>query len=173
MIFEYLPLIVFGLGYYFYDIITATFALIIASLLVIPISWKKTGKIPYMHIFTALLLSLFGGITVFSGDTSFIKMKPTIASLIFAIVLFSVNFTNFNILKKMMNSVVSMNDNAWKKLSNNTVFYFLLCAMANEIIWRNFTETQWVKFKIFGLTGLYILFIIVHIPFFKKNAKLK
>ncbi|MFL2659840.1 MAG: inner membrane-spanning protein YciB [Alphaproteobacteria bacterium] len=173
MIFEYLPLIVFGLGYYFYDIVTATIALVMASLFVLPIIWKKTGKIPYTHIFTALLLSFFGGLTVFSGDTSFIKMKPTIASLIFAGILFSVNFTNFNALKKVFASSVLMNDEAWKKLCNNTVIYFLLCAVANEIVWRNFTETQWVQFKIFGLTGLNILFMFVHIPFFKKNAKLK
>ena len=173
MIFEYLPIVVFGLGYYFYDIITATIALIVASLFVIPIAWKKTDKIPYTHIFTALLLSLFGGLTVFSGDTSFIKMKPTIASLIFAFILLSVNFTNFNVLKKVMNSAISMNDKAWKKFSNNTVIYFLLCAVGNEIVWRNFTEIQWVQFKIFGLTGLYILFMIAHIPFFKKNAKIK
>ena len=173
MIFEYLPLIVFGSLYYFYDIIIATIGLIMASLIVIPISWQKTGKIPYMHIFTSLLLGFFGGITVFSGDTSFIKMKPTIASFLFAVVLLSVNFTNFNIMKKLMNSAIAMNDNSWKQLSNNTGIYFIFCAFANEIVWRNFTESQWVQFKVFGLTGLYILFIIIHISFFKKNAKFK
>ena len=173
MIFEYLPLIIFGLGYYFYDIIIATLALVVASLIVIPISWKKTGKPPYMHIFTAILLSVFGGLTIFSGDATFIKMKPTIASGIFAIVLLSVNFTNFNVIQKLLGSSINMNDKSWKVLSNNTGIYFLICAVLNEIVWRNFSESAWVQFKLFGLTGLYVLFIIIHIPFFKRNAKFK
>ncbi|MGB1360975.1 MAG: inner membrane-spanning protein YciB [Alphaproteobacteria bacterium] len=171
--FEYLPLIGFAAAYYMYDMITATIVLVALSLVVVPVAWKKTGKPPYTHIFTAVLLSIFGGLTVFSGDTTFIKMKPTIASGVFAIILFSSNITKLNVLKRVMGGFMTMSDKSWNTLSNNTGIYFMIVAILNELVWRNFTESQWVQFKVFGLTGLYVLFILVHIPFFKRNTKFK
>jgi intracellular septation protein len=66
-----------------------------------------------------------------------------------------------------------MSDTAWKKLTNRVVVYFIIVAVLNEIVWRTQSETFWVNFKIFGLTGGYVAFMILQIPFMKKHAILK
>ena len=168
---EHIPLIAFGITYYFQGLLSATAVLIAVSVVVIPMLWKKTGKAPMMHIVTTALLGVMGGATLFSGNPDFIKMKPTVASLLFAIILLGAIVLKKNALKPLLGTAFTMSDTAWNRLATHKAIFFILMAVANEYIWRNFTETQWVQFKLFGFSFGYILFMILHIPFFKKNAK--
>ncbi len=170
---EHIPLIAFGLTYYFKGLLPATAVIVVASIVVIPLLWKKTGEMPKMHIFTAILLGVMGGATLFSGNSDFIKMKPTVASIIFAGVIMISVILNRNVLKALLSNAIELPNRAWNTLAYNKVAFFVMMGAANEYVWRNFTESQWVQFKLFGFTLAYIVFMIVHIPFVKKNGRFK
>ena len=167
---EHIPLIAFGITYYLKGLLPATAVLIAVSLFVIPILWKKTGKAPTVHIFTTLLLGIMGGATLFSGDTYFIKMKPTVASFAFASILLGGLLLKKNPLKIMLGSAFSMSNNAWKVLSIRQAVFFIIMGLLNEYVWRHYTDGQWVQFKLFGFSGGYLLFMVSQIPFLKKHA---
>ena len=173
VMFEYLPLVVFGIVYIVKDLLTATAALIIVSIVSIPIIWKKTGKVPSMHIITTFLLTVMGGMTVFSGDTDFIKMKPTIVSLVFASILLGGSFFKIYPLQSLFSKVIEMNQRSWRIISFRTAVYFFIMAIANEYVWRTQTEAIWVNFKIFGLSLGYFAFLLSQLWFLKRNGTLK
>ncbi len=173
MIIEYIPLLLFVLAYFFKGMLFATAVLVITSLVVVPIMWIKNKKAPVMHILTAVLVGIFGGLTLFSGDVSFIKMKPTIASLVIAGILLGMHLYGKDPLKTIMGSAFNMEDKYWRILTLRAVGLFVVAAIANEIVWRAFSEQTWVWFKVFGLMGMNILFLIYHFPMLSRNMKNK
>lgn len=173
MIFEYIPLLAF-IGAYIYDgILTATAVLLVVSLVVVPIMWYKNGTPPMIHILTAVLVGVFGGLTLLSGDAMFIKVKPTIASLVLAGILVGMRFMGKDPLKSVMGTSIELPDTYWRILTYRVAGMFVLSAIANEIVWRNFTEETWVWFKVFGLMGMNIVFFLAHVPMIYKHGKIK
>ena len=173
MLFEYLPLLLFIGAYVYKGILFATAVLVLASLIVVPIMWVKNKKPPMMHIITAVLVSIFGGLTLLSGDVTFIKMKPTIASLVIAGLLLGMHIYGKDPLKAVLGKGFEMQDKYWRILTLRAVGLFVVAAVLNEIVWRNFSEQTWVSFKVFGIMGLNIAFLIYHLPMLTKNANIK
>ncbi len=171
MIIEYMPLLLFVIAYIFKGILFATGVLLLASLIVVPIMWHKNKKPPMMHILTAVLVGIFGGLTLLSGDATFIKMKPTIASLILAAILLGMHLRGKDPLKALLGGAFEMDDTYWRILTLRAVALFVVAAIANEIVWRSFSEQTWVWFKVFGLMGLNIAFLLYHLPMLTKNMK--
>jgi intracellular septation protein len=172
---DFLPLAIFFCIYKFSShpkpIIPATGYLIVATLVSLVIFYIYTKKIAKMPLFSAILLGLFGGLTIFSGNDLFIKMKPTLVNLIFAAILFFGYFTKRPLLKNIFDGAIQMETKHWLVLSLRWACFFLFLALLNELVWRNFDTDFWVKFKVFGMLPISFIFTISQIPYISKATK--
>ena len=163
-ILEYLPLILFFIIFKFADVYWATASLIVTSALQILYYIVKKKPVPKRNwIFFGLIL-IFGGLTIFFHDDTFLKWKVTIINTIFCVVLLLSNaFFNTNLIKQMLGDGLTLPDSVWNKLNTAWASFFLICAGLNLYVAFNFTLEQWVNFKVFGLTGLTFVFAIVSV----------
>ena len=157
------PLIAFFVAYGRAGIYWATGILMAATLLALVASWRILGKISPMPVITAVLVVIFGGLTFLFDDPRFIKMKPTMINLIFAGALVVGVYMGKSPLKVMLGEAFSLTEEGWRKLSYRWAVFFFVLAIANEVIWRNFSETAWVNFKVFGILPLTILFAVAQV----------
>lgn len=158
-----------GTEYEGFIVVTAAFVpLVIASTLLL---WRLTGKISPMQIFTAVLVTVFGGMTVWLNDPQFIKMKPTILYLMFAAILGFGIVTGRNLLKSALGEAMPLQDAGWAILTKRFCAFFAGLALANEVIWRTQTEETWVYFKTFGLPVLLIVFMVLQSGVFTRYAQ--
>ena len=165
---EYLPLVAFFVVYYKTDLITATKVLVAVTLITTALSFYMTKKIAMVPVVTAVILSFFGGLTIFFEDEMFIKIKPTVVQIVFAAILWGGLFFDKIFIKKLMGDGMKMPDEAWIKLTYRLAIFFLVCAGLNEFVWRTQSTDFWVSFKVFGLTGLTLVFFTSQIPLFNK-----
>ena len=108
-----------------------------------------------------------------TGNVTFIKIKPTILYLLFAVILFGGLAMNKGILKHVFGHGVFLTHNAWLLFSKRWGYFFIFLALLNEIVWRNFSESVWIKFKVFGTIPIIILFMICQLPFLSKHKTVK
>lgn len=142
-------------------IILATAVLIPATILQIAYTRWKTGKTETMHLVTLALVVLLGGATVILQNKEFIMWKPTVVNWLFAVAfLGSQWFMEKSFLQRMMEQAIDMPNSTWKKLNYAWVCFFIVSGFANIIVAYNFSENTWVNFKLFGMLGLTIAFII-------------
>ncbi|MDC3309750.1 septation protein IspZ [bacterium] len=147
-----------GTEYGGFIIVTAGFVpLMILSTLAL---WKLTGTLSKMQIFTVVLVTVFGGLSVWQNDTSFLQMQPTILYLLFAAILGFGLLRKQSYLQYMMGEMMPLQDRGWMILTQRMALLFLALAVLNEVIWRNMSEETWVYFKTFGLPmGIFSFFI--------------
>ena len=174
------PLILFFIGNYFLGILWGTGILVVATLISISISWLLDKKIPMMASFGCAAVVFFGLLTlIFDRDAAlqtnseigvflFIKIKPTVVSLIIGVGLISANFLGYNPLKSIMSSGIKLSPKGWQSLTRLWILMFVSMALANEIAWRNLTTDDWVSFKAFGIPILSIIFAVLSIPVIRK-----
>lgn len=142
-------------------IILATAVLIPATVLQILYTRWKTGNVEKMHLVTLALVVLMGGATVILQNKEFIMWKPTVVNWLFAAAfLGSQWFMEKSFLQRMMEQAVEMPDSTWKKLNYAWVIFFIVSGIINLLVAYNFSEDTWVNFKLFGMLGLTIVFII-------------
>ncbi|MGB1077474.1 MAG: inner membrane-spanning protein YciB [Bdellovibrionales bacterium] len=165
---EYLPLVAFFIVYWKSDLITATKVLIGVTLVTTAISFFIAKKVATMPLVTAGILGFFGGLTILFNDESFIKMKPTVVQIAFAAILWGGLFFNKIFVKAVMGQTMKMPDDVWITFTHRVCIFFLVCAGLNEIVWRTQTTDFWVNFKVFGLTGLTLVFFASQFPMFNK-----
>lgn len=165
------PLLVFFATYKYAGIMTATMALLTTSVASLVISYLIDGKFSTPLIISSVILMITGSITLMSGNTTFIKVKPTIVYLIFAVSLFVSNYFNKPLLKAALGQALKLKASAWRILSLRFAVYFIVMASLNEVIWRNLSEEIWVQFKVFGALPLTILFILSQMPFMIRNSE--
>lgn len=113
--------------------------------------WRLTGKLSAMQIMTLVLVTVFGGLTIFLNDERFFKMKPTMIYALFAGILGFGLLRGHSYLRVVMGEMMPMDHEGWMKLTLRMVCLFLALAIANEVIWRSLSTDTWVKFKTFGL----------------------
>lgn len=163
------PLLVFFICHKFYGLIAATAALMITTIISVIIVYYIEKKVPMMPLISAILLGIFGGLTIFSQNELFIKIKPTLINMLFAIILIGGVAFKKGFLKYLMGSAMNMSDKAWLTFSLRWGIFFIFLAIVNEIVWRNFDTDFWVKFKVFGMLPLSIGFMVTQMPFLMKN----
>jgi intracellular septation protein len=168
---EFAPLLVFFIAYKYYndDIMIATKYLMGFSILSMGISYIYTRKIPKPLLYSTLILLVLGSITLITKDITFIKMKPTIIYIIFAAALFGGIYFNKIFLKSLLGQQFPLQDGAWIILSKRFGYFFIFLALLNEVIWRNLSESIWIKFKVFGIIPILIIFIVSQSSFFNKH----
>ena len=161
---DYGPLAAFFLTYYKVDLFAATGALMAATVVALALSLIFERRVPTMPLVTAAVVGVFGGLTLWLQDETFIKMKPTIVQILFAAVLLGGLAFGRPLLKSVLGSAISMDEEGWRKLSARYAFFFLAMAGVNEAVWRTQSTDFWVTFKVFGLAGMTILFALTQIP---------
>lgn len=172
---DYCPLIIFIIVYKFSSapdpLVTATLYLLVSSFAALIIAYILTKKIAKTPLISAIILGIFGGLTLISGDDFFIKIKPTLINSLFSIILFYGYFTKRPLIKHLFGESLKMQDNAWLTLSLRWGLFFIFLAVLNELIWRNFPTDFWVNFKVFGVFPLSMIFTLSQVPFMIKNVQ--
>ncbi len=167
---EYAPLLLFFITNYFKGIMWGTAVLVLATAVALIYSWMRYRRIPMMALIGGVAVGLFGGLTLFFNDEFFIKIKPTVISLLFAFVLIGGQLFGRNMLKMLLGGQMQMQEQGWAKLSWIWSAMFISSAIANEIAWRTLSTDGWVTFKAFGLTGLSLVFAVASVPVMTKYA---
>ena len=165
------PLLIFFTIYYKSgnNLSAAIPPLIISTLVAVAIMYFVEKKVPYVPLIGAIVISLFGGLTLYFNNPIFIYMKPTIVNLIFAAILLISNLHfNKNYLKLFLQTAFQLNDEGWKKLNFRWAYFFIFLAILNEVVWRTQPETTWVNFKVWGMLPITIIFTAMQLPLINK-----
>ncbi len=167
---DYGPLVLFFAAYWLHGLMAATAAIIVASLIALALTWFYEHRVPMMPLVTAGVVTVFGGLTLWLQDETFIKMKPTIIQGICAAVLLGGLALGKPLLKPLLGKMMPpMTDAGWRGLTLRYGLFFIAMAVLNEIVWRTQTTDFWVNFKVFGLMALTIAFIMLQMPFMNRH----
>ena len=158
---EVIPLILFFIANAKYGIIVATKIFVITTLIALVVSYLHLKKVSPPLLITSFLVLIFGGLTIFFKDPTFIKLKPTIVYLLFSSFLFLGLKLKKNFLKIYLSSLIKLNNLGWDILTKRWSLFFFTMAILNEIIWRNFSTDFWVSFKVFGFLPLSLIFMML------------
>jgi intracellular septation protein len=170
---DYGPLGVFFLVYLGAGLMAATAAIIAASLLALSLAWTIQRRIPLIPLLTAAVVAVFGGLTLWLQDETFIKMKPTIVQALFAAILLGGLLFDRPLLKPLLGRMMPpLSDTAWRRFTLRYALFFIAMAALNEAVWRTQSTDVWVTFKVFGLSGLTFLFIFAQMPFITRQSRL-
>ncbi|WP_281825669.1 inner membrane-spanning protein YciB [Jannaschia rubra] len=149
-------------------VVTALFIpLILASTAAL---WWLTGKLSQMQIVTAVLVTVFGGLSVWLNDERFFKMKPTLIYLLFAAVFFFGLWRGRSYLQLVLSEAMPLTHAGWLLLTKRMAWFFVGLAVANEVIWRTMSTDAWVNFKTFGLPIAMFAFFIAQAGLMKTHA---
>ena len=168
------PLLVFFTVYYRSDksLITAIPPLIIATLIAVFIVYFLEKKIPYVPLISAVIISVFGGLTIFFKNPIFLYLKPTIINILFAIILLGGKIvSNKNLLKVFFQKSIRLEEIGWDKLMYRWIAFFIFLAILNEAVWRTQSEEFWVNFKVWGILPLTFIFTAFQVPLIQKHKK--
>lgn len=145
-------------------IFIATAVFIVATLAALAFTWFRERRLSPMLLVTAVIVTVFGGLTLALQDALFIKIKPTIVNLLYAAVIFGGLAVGRNVWKMLFNSVFDLSDRVWRILAVRWGAWFVFLAILNEVIWRNFSEAFWANFKFWGVLPLTVLFAFANVP---------
>ena len=166
------PLLIFFTIYYQSgkDLSAAIPPLIIATIVAVIAVYFIEKKIPYIPLIGGVIISLFGGLTLYFNNPVFIYMKPTIINIIFGLTLiFGKTFFNKNFLKFFFKTAFQLDELGWSKLNTRWAYFFIFLAILNELVWRTQSEATWVNFKVWGILPLTFIFTAFQIPMINKH----
>lgn len=166
------PLLIFFTIYYKSgnNLTVAIPPLIISTIIAVVAIYLLEKKIPYIPLTGGIIISLFGGLTLYFDNPVFLYMKPTIINLIFAILLLiGKGLFNKNFLEFFFKSAFQLDEMGWTKLNKRWAYFFIFLAVLNEIIWRTQSEVVWVNFKVWGILPLTFIFTALQLPMINKH----
>ncbi len=178
LLYDFFPVILFFVAYKAYDIYVATGVIIVASLVQISVHWFRHRTVNRMHLTTAVLVVIFGGITLALRDPAFIKWKPTVVNWLFAAVFLGSQFIGQKpVVQRMMEGIYADTHNMssdtddagglelsatdWRALNTMWWVFFIVLGAINLYVVYNFSENTWVNFKLFGMLGLTLVFALL------------
>ena len=166
------PLLIFFTIYYKSgnNLSVAIPPLIIATIIAVVVVYFIEKKIPYVPLIGGVIISLFGGLTLYFNNPVFLYMKPTIINIIFsAVLIVGKIFFNKNFLKFFFKTAFQLDEFGWDKLNFRWAYFFIFLAFLNEIVWRTQPETTWVNFKVWGMLPLTFIFTAFQLPMINKH----
>ncbi|MGV1013785.1 MAG: septation protein A [Methyloceanibacter sp.] len=166
------PLLVFFGTNALYGIYAGTAAFMVATVISLGVAWLRYHKLPVMPLVSAVIVLLFGTLTLYLQDETFIKLKPTIVYAVFALLLAGGLLMRKPLLELLFGPVFKLSEEGWRKLTFRWVLFFIVMAVLNEIVWRNFSTDFWVSFKVFGFLPLTFLFTLLQLPLIQRYGEL-
>lgn len=162
LLLDFLPIATFFVVYHLSgDIVLATLVLIPATLAQVGFIWWRYQRVEKMHLVTLALLIVLGGATIIFRDAAFIQWKPTVVNALFALAfLASPLFGGKPLTQRMLEKAVTLPAAAWTRLNLAWVGFFLVMAGLNVYVFKAFDEATWVNFKLFGMLGLTLVFVL-------------
>ncbi|MCW8883842.1 MAG: septation protein A [Motiliproteus sp.] len=173
LLFDFLPIaIFFGVYKYTGDIIMATAVLIPATILQMAYTWFRTHKIEKMHLVTLGLVIVLGGATIAFQDKTFIQWKPTVVNWLFGVAFLISQYVGQKpLVQRMMEANIELPDPIWHRLSWAWVGFFIVMGILNLAVAYTMSEEAWVNFKLFGMLGLTLIFVVLQGVYLTKHIK--
>lgn len=161
-LFDFFPILLFFIAFKLYDIYVATAVAMLASFLQVGFSWRKHHRLETMHLVTLILIVVLGGATLLLHDETFIKWKPTVVDWAFALAFLASQFIGKkNLIQRMMEEHITLTSEIyWTRLNIAWIIFFVSLGFLNLYVAFNFDTNTWVNFKLFGMMGLTLLFVI-------------
>lgn len=164
------PLGAFFAAYVLFDIFVATGVLMVAVVISLFFSVKLEKRWPAMPIVTAIIVLIFGGLTLYWQDPVFIKMKPTVVNSLFALGLFGGLAFGRPLLRPLFGPAFQLDEAGWKKLTFRWACFFVFLALLNELVWRTQSEEFWVGFKVWGMLPITFVFAMSQLPLISRHS---
>lgn len=169
LLFDFFPVIIFFAAFKFYGIYAATAASIAAALIQVAVHWLRTRRFEMTHLITLAVLGVFGGLTLILHDATFIKWKPTIVNWLFAAAVLGSQFTRKTVLERILGQQVQLPPTVWRRTNLSWGLFFLAMGALNLYVAFYYApqaspevrEATWVNFKVFGLLGLTLAFVLL------------
>jgi intracellular septation protein len=165
------PLAIFFLANQQRGIFVATMIFMAAVLVSLVVTWALTRHVPIMPLISGVVVLVFGGLTIWLQDELFIKLKPTIVNTLFGTILLGGLAFGRSLLSVVLDSVFSLTDEGWRKLTLRWALFFYVLAAINEIVWRTQTTDFWVNFKVFAVMPLTLAFALSQTPLILKHER--
>ena len=165
------PLAIFLYIYYSSgkDIKVAIIPFIIATIIAVIAVWILEKRVPLIPLLGGILITFFGGLTIYFNNPIFIYVKPTIINILFGLaLLFGKYFTNEPVLKKILGNALQLTEEGWKILNTRWMYFFFSLAPLNELVWRTQSEEFWVNFKVWGLLPITFIFTAFQVGLINK-----
>ena len=169
---DLLPVILFFAAYKLYDIYVATAVAIAAAAVQVGIFWLKHKRFEKSQLITLAILVLFGGATILLQDETFIKWKPTVINWLFAAAFIGSAFVGKKtIAERMMGQGMSLPSRIWSKVNISWALFFVFLGALNLFVAFTFSTDAWVDFKLFGMTGMTLVFVFGQIMFLSRHIR--
>ena len=166
LLFDFFPIILFFVAYKMHDdphqgFMVATAVIIAATAVQVLVMWLRERRVEKMHVVVLVIVVVFGGITLALDDEIFLKWKPTVVNWLFALVFLGSEFIGAkNVVRRLMDARVTLPDRVWTRLNVSWVLFFVGCGALNLYVVYNYDTDTWVDFKLFGLMGLTLVFVL-------------
>ena len=161
LLYDFFPILLFFVAYKLYGIYAATATAIVATFIQVGLFWLKNRRVEKMHVITLAIIIVFGGATLLLRDPVFIKWKPTVAYWLFALTFLGSQFIGERcIIERMMGHAIHTTRTVWTRLNLAWVAFFIAMGFVNLYVAYNYAEATWVNFKLFGLMGLTLVFVV-------------
>ncbi|WEZ82147.1 septation protein A [Rhizobium sp. 32-5/1] len=151
-------------------IFIATGLFMIATAIALSASWLLTRSLPIMPLISGVVVFIFGALTLYLQNDTFIKVKPTIVNALFGTILLGGLLFGKSLLGYVFHAAFKLDDAGWRKLTIRWGLFFLFLAVLNEVVWRNFSTDFWVAFKVWGTMPITILFTLAQMPLIMKHG---
>jgi intracellular septation protein len=172
LLFDSFPIIIFFVAYKLYDFKVATAVAIVAAIVQTTTFWLKYRRVEKMHLISMVLIIIFGGATLLLQDELFFKWKPTVVNWLFALAFLGSQFIGKKtIVERMMSANITLHSTTWTRLNLSWVSFFVSIGFLNLYVVYNFDTDTWVDFKLFGMMGLTILFVIAQAFYLSRHIK--
>jgi intracellular septation protein len=152
-------------------IFVATLLFMIATALALTISYALLRTLPIMPMVSGVIVLIFGSLTLWLHDDTFIKVKPTIINALFGLTLLGGLYFGKSLLGYVFDSAFTLNAEGWRKLTFRWGLFFLFLAVVNEVVWRNFSTDFWIAFKVWGTMPITLLFTMSQMPLIMRHGE--
>ncbi|HFE39392.1 MAG TPA: septation protein A [Gammaproteobacteria bacterium] len=173
LLFDFFPIVLFFIAYKTYDIYVATVVVIVASFIQVAVHWLQHRRFENMHLITLALVIVMGGATLLLQNELFIQWKPTVINWLFAAVFIGSQslFGKQPIMQRMLGKSISLTDALWVQLNLAWAIFFIISGLANLYVVYNYDMDAWVNFKLFGMMGMTLVFIVAQGIWLAKHMK--
>ncbi len=172
LLFDFFPIFLFFLAYKLFDIFVATAVAIVATFAQVGYSWFRYRKVAVMQWVTLLIVVIFGGLTLYLHDEQFIKWKPTAINWLFGLGFLVSQFVGkATVVERLMGGSISLPQAVWRRLNLAWIAFFFIQGGANLYVVSHFDRDIWVDFKLFGMLGLTLVFLVIQSLFLVRHLQ--